>query len=279
MTVSPRHMLAAFALLAGAALPGAAFAQCCQARPTTPVPQVNVPTNPSTPSRGCCNSSGGGVRVGVVVGAPTIITPVVTVPTPVVIVNHSGPSVATAISISSASASSSSTVIVGGGGGGGFGGGYAQSSAGAISLTSSGAASAETRTVSGSSRIEAICMDDTGSPHPASQTFAGEAVPATYRGEVFRCVAGTAMRYTIAGQTADCTKGQALVYDGEKVVCLTQEARRPCNERSLLRRFGPGAKVATLRTTQTVQTTRRETLTASSSSQMSLDGGVGQGVW
>ena len=270
MTVSVRYMLAALAVVLS---PGIAAAQChCGAGSLPP---------PPPPQSSCCHQGGGTQRaIGVVVGAPTIVTPVVVVASPTVIVNHSAPAIATAVSISGVSAGASSVVYIGGGGGGyvgGFGGG---STSGMVSFSpESVAASVETGSAAAVSRIEAICMDDRATPHPASQTFAGEAVPPSYRGEIYRCIAGTAMRYTIAGVSTDCAKNEALVYDGEKVVCVTQEVRRPCNERSLLRRFSPGAKMATQRRAQQAAAARREVLTSRGNSQLSLDGGVGQGAW
>jgi hypothetical protein len=104
--------------------------------------------------------------------------------------------------------------------------------------------------------IQAICYDAQGNPHPASQTFGGRDVREDYRGEIFRCMSGTRMRYTV----------------GE---CRTQQARRPCNERSLLRRHGPGDKMVRIRDTETRTTQSETTFNAS----MTMDGGVGQGVW
>ena len=267
MTVSARYMLAALAIVFS---PGIAAAQChCGA---------GTPQPPPPPQSSCCHQ-GGGTRggIGVVVGAPTIVTPVVVVASPTVIVNHSAPAIATAVSISGANAGASSVVYVGGGGGyvGNFGGG---STPGAVSFPSETVSASVESNAAAISRIEAICMDDRATPHPASQTFAGETVPGGYRGEIYRCIAGTFMRYTIAGVSSDCAKSEALAYDGEKVACKTQETRRPCNERSLLRRFGPGAKTASLRGAQHTTAARREVLT-SRGSQMSLDGGVGAGAW
>lgn len=123
--------------------------------------------------------------------------------------------------------------------------------------------------------IQAICYDAQNNPHPASQTFGGQAVAQDYRGEIFRCMSGTRMRYTVGGQSHDCDSGQALWYEGGRVECRTQQARRPCNERSLLRRFGPGDKIVRIRDTETRTTQTETTFNAA----MTMDGGVGQGVW
>lgn len=123
--------------------------------------------------------------------------------------------------------------------------------------------------------IQAICLDAQGNPHPASQTFGGRDVAQDYRGEIFRCMSGTRMRYTAGNQSYDCEAGQALWYEGGRAECRTQIARRPCNERSLLRRFGPGDKMVRIRDTETRTTQTETTFNAA----MTMDGGVGQGVW
>jgi hypothetical protein len=123
--------------------------------------------------------------------------------------------------------------------------------------------------------IQAICLDSSGNPHPASQTFGGEDVAEDYRGEIYRCMAGTSMRYTMDGRSYDCQQGQALWYENGAVECRTQIARRPCNERSLLRRYGPGDKNVPIRDTE-MREARSET---TFNGAMTMDGGVGQGVW
>jgi len=123
--------------------------------------------------------------------------------------------------------------------------------------------------------IQAICLDAQGNPHPASQTFGGRDVAQDFRGEIFRCMSGTRMRYTVGGQSYDCEAGQALWYEGQRVECRTQIVRRPCNERSLLRRHGPGDKMVRIRDTETRTTQTETTFNAA----MTMDGGVGQGVW
>jgi len=123
--------------------------------------------------------------------------------------------------------------------------------------------------------IQAICIDATGNPHPASQTFGGEDVREDYRGEIYRCMAGTRMRYIMEGRSYDCAQGEALWYEGGRVECRPQIARRPCNERSLLRRFGAGDKRVRIRDTE-MREARSET---TFSGAMTMDGGVGQGVY
>jgi|SRR5579875_1957504 len=102
--------------------------------------------------------------------------------------------------------------------------------------------------------IQANCLDDKDVPHPASQLSPTREIESAYEGEVYRCIAGARMQYTIAdytgqadfghGQTFTCAKGQALYHAaGGGVECRAQKPARDCNERSLLRRFGAGIKV------------------------------------
>ena len=88
-------------------------------------------------------------------------------------------------------------------------------------------------------------------------------------------MSGTRMRYTAGDRSYDCEQGQALWYEGARVECRTQQPRRPCNERSLLRRFGPGEKTVHIRDTETRTTQTETTFNAA----MTMDGGVGQSVW
>jgi hypothetical protein len=123
--------------------------------------------------------------------------------------------------------------------------------------------------------IQAICLDATNNPHPASQTFGESDVAIDYSGEIYRCMAGTRMRYTMQGRSYDCAQGEALWYENGRVECRTQIVRRPCNERSLLRRFGPGDKFVAVRGAE--QSAMRTETTFNGA--MTMDGGVGQGVW
>jgi hypothetical protein len=148
--------------------------------------------------------------------------------------------------------------------------------------------------------VQAVCIDDKGAPHPASQVFEDESVRATYKGEVFRCMAGTYMQVTIGNytdtgasysdaRTLSCAKGEALVHaPGGQLSCAPQSPMRDCNERSLLRKYGPGAKsvqmeAACIPSQRTVmqQVTRevesKEAITTSG--RLVLDGGVGTGVY
>jgi hypothetical protein len=122
--------------------------------------------------------------------------------------------------------------------------------------------------------IQAQCLDDKAVPHPASQTFPDRAVAQGYEGEIFRCIAGARMQYTLAefsgqadfnhGQTLVCQKGEALWRTASGTVqCKAQAPARDCNERSLLRRFGAGIKVMAMAAQRTCTAWRTETVTAS----------------
>ena len=150
--------------------------------------------------------------------------------------------------------------------------------------------------------VQAVCLDDTGAPHPASQVESGQSVPGDYRGEIYRCMAGTRMQVTLGsvengeanfdhGQTMACAKGEALVQTaGGELACKPQIPQRNCNERSLLRRYGPGIKVVQARRAEkqcvpqqrtVMKTVSREVerVRESAPKPMVFDGGVGQGVY
>ncbi|WP_084397300.1 hypothetical protein [Henriciella aquimarina] len=150
--------------------------------------------------------------------------------------------------------------------------------------------------------VQAVCLDDGGSPHPASQVNPDRSVAPGYSGELFRCMAGTRMQVTLGsvendetsfdhGQTMSCAKGEALVHSpGGKLACKPQTPQRNCNERSLLRRYGPGTKVIKTKTAETVCVPKQRTVMKSVTREvervrpveggsMVFDGGVGQGVY
>ena len=68
-------------------------------------------------------------------------------------------------------------------------------------------------------------------------------------------MAGTNMQVTLgamqngtasfaSGETFACRKGEALLHGGNgQLSCAPQTPQRDCNERSLLRRHGPGIKL------------------------------------
>ena len=148
---------------------------------------------------------------------------------------------------------------------------------------------AEFRAVAKVVAVQAVCLDDKSIPHPASQVMPDRDVLPTYEGEVFRCIAGARMQYTLAeyagsadfarGQTISCAKGEALYHAaGGGLACRPQRPARDCNERSLLRRYGAGIKVLKLAVAQQCVAYRSETAqstTSSPSESMQMDGGVG----
>ncbi|MHA6286954.1 hypothetical protein [Maricaulis sp. CAU 1757] len=139
--------------------------------------------------------------------------------------------------------------------------------------------------------VRAVCVDDNGTPHPASRVDPDPQVNATYDGEIFRCVAGTAMQVTIGWRvdghdswadapTIMCRKGEALRHTpGGELRCVTQIPRRDCNERSLLRLHGPGVKLVFMRREERyMESVRREVereRIERVSMTLMLDGGVG----
>jgi len=137
--------------------------------------------------------------------------------------------------------------------------------------------------------IRAVCMDDRGTPHPASRPDAEERVEEIYSGELFRCMSGTYMQVTIGWRvdgadvfddafTLVCSQGEALRHEnGGRVYCTTQEPRRNCNERSLLRLYGPGVKLVYVRREEryTEMVEHRREIVNTSNMTLMLDGGVG----
>ncbi len=149
--------------------------------------------------------------------------------------------------------------------------------------------------------VQAVCLDDTGTPHPASRVDDSELIAGNYSGEVFRCMAGTSMQVTIGelvnGEVSfanahgfSCAKGDALVHKaGGELTCAPQTPQRDCNERSLLRRYGPGLKLIETTIQKEVckpavrtrlQTVEREVVVDKPLPALTimLDGGVGQTV-
>jgi hypothetical protein len=298
MAVSARHIAAIVA--AFLALPAAALA-CCNANPGPRPPVVTPPPAPV----GCGGGSGCGVT-GPVVRVPTVGQIGVNVVVPGVSNVNVSTSTNVVMNQNVQTHSNVSVNVTGGGGGGAVSQNIFMRSGGsapvgeAIAIQSVGAILAEDDTVLTESRnrmidaivpIRAVCMDDKGNPHPASQTFAGFMVPDGYDGEIFRCMAGTRMDATLGRMDGDkpvfdgaktmaCGKGEALVAtkDGQ-AVCRVQVAKRQCNERSLLRRHGPGIKGLRLKFTESyqIETKRREVKKLGEG--MLMEGGVGQGVY
>jgi hypothetical protein len=267
MTVPARYILAAIAFGVAALgflmLPTEASADCggnsCH-RPPPCHQGCNPPPPPPPPP--CCTP-------------PVVVVPPPNVPPPNIVVVNAGARAqasASALAIAVANVRTGDTII-------------RQNmvmEGGATAAVTSGAFAVSEASVAMESvarerelLIQAICIDASDNPHPASQTFGGRDVAESYRGEIYRCMAGTRMRYTIDGRSADCAQGEALWYEGGRVECRPQIARRPCNERSLLRRHGPGDKLVRIRDTE-MRASRTET---TFNGAMTMDGGVGQSVW
>lgn len=260
MTVSVRYILAAIALGAAALCAAPASADCNSCQPPAPPPCHSC--NPPPPCHACT--------------PPTVVVPPPNVPPPNIVVVNAGARAqaqASATAIAIANANNSGTVIVrnntivdGGA--------QASVQSSAFAVTEASAA-VESTTRERMLLIQAICLDTTNNPHPASQVFGGRDVAEGYIGELYRCMSGTRMRYTIDGRNYDCAAGEALWYENAQARCKTQIERRPCNERSLLRRFGPGDKMVRIRETETHEARRETTFNGA----MTMDGGVGQSVW
>lgn len=125
--------------------------------------------------------------------------------------------------------------------------------------------------------IQASCLDDKDIPHPASQLGPERDIADAYEGEVYRCIAGARMQYTIAdyvgqanfdhGQTFTCQKGEALYHSSAGgLQCRPQKPARDCNERSLLRRFGAGIKILKISQSNVCAAWRTETVEANAAS-------------
>lgn len=138
--------------------------------------------------------------------------------------------------------------------------------------------------------IQAVCIDDRAVPHPASQVRPGKDVATDYEGELYRCIAGTKLQWTIAdeaggpGETINCNKREALWYGrGGMLECRPEKQERDCNERSLLRRYGAGVKVLTMIREETYTEYREEMVESAgavaSGAVIMLDGGVGGRVF
>lgn len=306
MNVSWRHMLAGAGVATFAATVAltAMGQQCNSCAPPSPPP-------PPPPVTNCCQ-------------APRNIT--VNVPgVNVATANVNVGATSTVVASAGVSTTLSSGVVVSGGAsaGAGFfggGGGY-YSNPGVAQSTISGLAvdgGYETRLVEEAIRgteeycvdriveefrtrpVQALCIDDRNTPHPASRVDGELSVSGNYNGELYRCVAGTHMQVTLGemidgkasfdtGETFSCGKGEALYHSrGGVLQCRIQVAERNCNERSLLRKFGPGVKLVSMPVKKTIcEPARRETITKVVkevkvprpvvAGDLVLDGGVGQG--
>ena len=109
--------------------------------------------------------------------------------------------------------------------------------------------------------IQAICLDASNNPHPASQTFGGRDVDRRLsRRNLSLHVrhAHCAYRSTVARPIAPQAKRSGT--KTSRVSAAPQIERRPCNERSLLRRFGPGDKMVRIRDSRNARRPHRNHL-------------------
>jgi hypothetical protein len=90
--------------------------------------------------------------------------------------------------------------------------------------------------------VSAVCVDARGVPHPAAQTFGGVETPAAFEGELFRCLAGTRLRYEVDRAVQDCGVGEALWFGAGALSCRAAVAQTREYDRDLLRQYGAGAK-------------------------------------
>lgn len=271
-------LLAAGAGLALMAVADTAAAQCagtCQP-PPPPVPPT-VPGNPcaggcAPPAAPPCCGGGGNVNVNVnVIGGydPT-----------------RGPARA------DGNGNGGSTIIVAGGGGAYFNVDqpYPTTIQGlnveGATLRAIQVPYSQSRRIEKRVRIQAVCIDDRARPHPASQVRPGKAVASSYEGELYRCIAGSKLQWTVMdldggpGETFNCNKREALWHGaGGQLECRPEKAERDCNERSLLRRYGAGEKELVMVREEVFTAYREEMVEASgmvaAGAMMMLDGGVG----
>ena len=319
MGVSTRHtFLAGLAAASVFAITGAAWAGggmgggspcasmgCGNASPPPPPP----------PSPGCC-----GVHKGTNVVLPSVKVagPHIAVKAPSVSVHHGKIVFGGSTHISGSVHAKGETTIVSGGGAYFAPQGVAASSLAKLNVTGGEERYTETVTENVPVKeeicideitekimvrpVRAVCLDDSGTPHPASQVSGARDVSASYSGEIYRCMAGTSMQVTLGqvkdnrvdfsqAETFSCRKGEALVRRATgELSCATQTPQRDCNERSLLRQYGPGIKLIPARaqvkacipqTRTRMQTVTREVerVRPFESGPIVLDGGVGQGVF
>ena len=308
MRVSWRHMLAGASIATVAATAAlTAIGQSCNtcAPPPSPPP-------PPPQSSGCCQAPR-----NLVVQVPGVNVATANVhvgATSMAVASAQASSLASGIAVAGAGASGGASTFIGGGGGYYSNPGVSQSTISGFSVEGGYETRLVEEDVIGFEEIcvdkiveefrtrpvQALCIDDRNTPHPASRVDGEIAVVAGYTGEIYRCVAGTRMQVTVGemvngaasfdrGDTFSCAKGEALVHTGGgDLQCRPQAPERDCNERSLLRKFGPGIKLVNMPSQKAIcEPTRRQTVTKVvkevkvplpvATGNLVLDGGVGQG--
>ncbi len=307
MRVSWRHMLAGASIATVAATAAlTAIGQSCN----TCAPPPSPPPPPQ--SSGCCQAPR-----NLVVQVPGVNVATANVhvgATSMAVASARASSLASGIAVAGVGASGSASTFIGGGGGYYSNPGVSQSTISGFSVEGGYETRLVEEEVLGYEEIcvdkiveefrtrpvQALCIDDRNTPHPASRVDGEIAVVAGYTGEIYRCVAGTRMQVTVGemvngaasfdrGDTFSCAKGEALVHTrGGALQCRPQAPERDCNERSLLRKFGPGIKLVNMPSQKAIcEPTRRQTVTKvvkevkvprpAATGNLVLDGGVGQG--
>lgn len=307
MRVSWRHMLAGASIATVAATAAlTAIGQSCN----TCAPPPSPPPPPQ--SSGCCQAPR-----NLVVQVPGVNVATANVhvgATSMAVASARASSLASGIAVAGVGASGGASTFIGGGGGYYSNPGVSQSTISGFSVEGGYETRLVEEKVLGYEEIcvdkiveefrtrpvQALCIDDRNTPHPASRVDGEIAVVAGYTGEIYRCVAGTRMQVTVGemvngaasfdrGDTFSCAKGEALVHTrGGALQCRPQAPERDCNERSLLRKFGPGIKLVNMPSQKAIcEPTRRQTVTKvvkevkvprpAATGNLVLDGGVGQG--
>lgn len=307
MRVSWRHMLAGASIATVAATAAlTAIGQSCN----TCAPPPSPPPPPQ--SSGCCQAPR-----NLVVQVPGVNVATANVhvgATSMAVASARASSLASGIAVAGVGASGGASTFIGGGGGYYSNPGVSQSTISGFSVEGGYETRLVEEKVLGYEEIcvdkiveefrtrpvQALCIDDRNTPHPASRVDGEIAVVAGYTGEIYRCVAGTRMQVTVGemvngaasfdrGDTFSCAKGEALVHTrGGELQCRPQAPERDCNERSLLRKFGPGIKLVNMPSQKAIcEPTRRQTVTKvvkevkvprpAATGNLVLDGGVGQG--
>lgn len=258
-----------------------------------------TPVSPPPPSHHCCQHGGGpqvrtpSIRIGgpsIHIGGPRINIGGVYLNNQIN-VNVNAQASASAMAVAGAQASNT-TIVYGGGGFISRGAAPAATAIAGLALADEYEMEEETlsRWIEGWRVVRAVCVDDNGTPHPASRTERDERVHEGFEGEIFRCMAGTTLQATLGwrldggednfddGTTIACRRGDALRYGrGGEVYCAPADAARDCNERSLLRLYGPGVRLVYVRYEEhyTAMRERRTARRAATSLNLMLDGGVG----
>jgi hypothetical protein len=279
-------LLAAGAGLALMAVADTAAAQCAGSCAPPPPPAPPPLPNPcaggscAPPVAPPCCGAGGSVNVNVNINNN----------------QNTSSTTATARAYAGSAARSGATVIVAGGGGAYFNVDqpYPTTIQG---LTVEGSTLqtvrvpfSESRRMEKRVRLQAVCIDDRARPHPASQVRPGKAVANDYEGELYRCIAGSKMQWTIVdmdggpGETINCNKREALWHSGGgRLECRPEKQERDCNERSLLRRYGAGDKELVMVREEIFTAYREEVVqtqgVVAGGAMMMLDGGVGGRVF